>query len=71
MGPLQGLKPNIDLIGFIGPTEVVPLLQSLCSGHAREFFRKVLSRSRFAAQSARLKSCPDTSCLLRRIFEKL
>jgi hypothetical protein len=37
----QGLKPNIDLIGFIGPTEVVPLLQSLCSGHAREFFRKL------------------------------
>jgi len=25
---LQGLKPGIELIGFIGPTEVVPLLQS-------------------------------------------
>jgi hypothetical protein len=37
----HGLKPNIDLIGFIGPTEVVPLLQSLCSGDAREFFRKL------------------------------
>jgi len=41
---LQGLKPNIDLIGFIGPTEVVPLLQSLCSGHAREFFRKLFEQ---------------------------
>ena len=27
--PLQGLKPSIDSIGFVGPTEVVPLLQSL------------------------------------------
>jgi hypothetical protein len=26
---LQGLKPNVDMIGFIGPTKVVPLLQSL------------------------------------------
>jgi hypothetical protein len=42
-GPLRGLKPNIDLIGFIGPTEVVPLLQSLYRGHAREFFRKLFS----------------------------
>jgi hypothetical protein len=42
-GSLRGLKPNIDLIGFIGPTEVVPLLQSLCIGHAREFFRKLFS----------------------------
>jgi hypothetical protein len=24
----QGLTPNIDMIGFIGPTEVVPLLQN-------------------------------------------
>jgi len=26
---LQGLKPNIDSIGFIGPAEAVPLLQSI------------------------------------------
>jgi hypothetical protein len=26
---LQGLKPDADLIGFIGPTKVVPLLQGL------------------------------------------
>jgi hypothetical protein len=26
---LQGLKPDADWIGFIGPTKVVPLLQSL------------------------------------------
>jgi len=26
---LQGLKPGVDLIGFIGPAEAVPLLQSL------------------------------------------
>jgi hypothetical protein len=38
---LQGLKPDADLIGFIGPTEVVPLLQSLCSGRVGEFFRKL------------------------------
>jgi hypothetical protein len=28
-GLLQGLKPDADWIGFIGPTKVVPLLQSL------------------------------------------
>jgi hypothetical protein len=28
-GLLQGLKPDADLIGFIGPTKVVPLLQGL------------------------------------------
>jgi hypothetical protein len=56
---LQGLKPNIDLIGFIGPTEVVPLLQSLCSGHAGEFFRKLWGPgAHFAALVARLKPCP-------------
>jgi hypothetical protein len=26
---LQGLKPEVDLMGFIGLTEVMPLLQSL------------------------------------------
>jgi len=26
---LQGLKPDADWIGFVGPTKVVPLLQSL------------------------------------------
>ena len=26
---LQGLKPNVDSIGFIGPAEAVPLLQSI------------------------------------------
>jgi hypothetical protein len=26
---LQGQKPNFDLIGLIGPTQVVPLLQNL------------------------------------------
>jgi spore maturation protein SpmB len=26
---LQGLKPNVDLMGFSGPTEVVPLLLNL------------------------------------------
>jgi len=28
-GLLQGLKPDADWIGFIGPTKVVPLLQNL------------------------------------------
>jgi hypothetical protein len=26
---LQGLKPDFDLMGFIGPAEAVPLLQSI------------------------------------------
>jgi hypothetical protein len=26
---LQGLKPNVNSIGFIGPAEAVPLLQSI------------------------------------------
>jgi len=26
---LQGLKLNVDSIGFIGPAEAVPLLQSI------------------------------------------
>jgi hypothetical protein len=38
-GLLQGLKPDADWIGFIGPTKVVPLLQSLRSGHLGDFFR--------------------------------
>jgi hypothetical protein len=39
---LQGLKPDADLIGFIGPAKAVPLLQSTskasfsaaCEAHA-------------------------------------
>jgi len=26
---LQGLKPNVDLMGFSGPAKAVPLLQSM------------------------------------------
>jgi hypothetical protein len=37
LGAFAGLKPNADLIEFIGPTKVVPLLQSLWSGHEGEF----------------------------------
>ena len=36
---LQGLKPNVDMIGFIGPTKVVPWLQSLRELPRDEFFR--------------------------------
>jgi hypothetical protein len=38
---LQGLKPNIDLIGFIGPAEAVPLLQNLENPLQSEFFRSL------------------------------
>ena len=38
---LQGLKPNIDLIGFIGLTEVMPLLQSL----RERIFRRVFPQT--------------------------
>jgi hypothetical protein len=38
---LQGLKPNVDMIGFIGPTEVVPWLQSHWELPPEEFFRSL------------------------------
>jgi hypothetical protein len=38
---LQGLKPGIDLIGFSGPAEAVPLLQSGRNWGLREFFRSL------------------------------
>ena len=41
---MQGLKPDADWIGFIGPTKVVPLLQSLWSGDIGEFFRSLYCR---------------------------
>ena len=37
----QGLKPDTDLISFIGPTKVVALLQGLRSGGRREFLSKL------------------------------
>ena len=40
---MQGLKPDADWIGFIGPTKVVPLLQNLRSGRIGEFFRSLLA----------------------------
>jgi hypothetical protein len=38
---LQGLKPNIDLIVFIGPTEVVPFLQNFRNPGWSGFFRSL------------------------------
>jgi len=41
----QGLKPNIDFMGFIGPAEAVPLLQSLEESALQGvFLRPVKSR---------------------------
>jgi hypothetical protein len=37
----QGLKPNVDMIGFIGPTKVVPWLQSHWELPPEEFFRSL------------------------------
>jgi hypothetical protein len=37
----QPVKPNIDLIGFIGPAEAVPLLQNLENPPQSEFFRRL------------------------------
>ena len=65
LGRLQGLKPDADLMGFFGPTEVVPSLQSSGSGGVREFFAACraaglkgihLRRDPF---EARLKPCPS------------
>jgi hypothetical protein len=38
---LQGLKPNVDLIGFIGPTEVVPFYKALRTPLLDEFSRSL------------------------------
>jgi len=37
----QPVKPNIDLIGYIGPAEAVPLLQSRRNRAWDEFFRSL------------------------------
>jgi hypothetical protein len=38
---LQGLKPNVDLIGFIGTTEVMPCYKASEVGCLSEFFRSL------------------------------
>jgi hypothetical protein len=38
---LQGLKPEIDLIGFIGMTEVMPCYKAIGIGCQNEFFRSM------------------------------
>jgi hypothetical protein len=38
-GPLQGLKPAVDLIALFGLAEAMPCLQSPSSQAVREFFR--------------------------------
>jgi hypothetical protein len=45
----QGLKPNIDTIGFIGTTEVVPLLQSLPRSRSKRVFPQPVKPSLFCA----------------------
>jgi hypothetical protein len=39
--PLQGLKPDVDLIGLIGPTEVVPFYKAFQIRRLIEFFRSL------------------------------
>jgi len=38
---MQGLKPDIDLIGFIGTTEVMPCYRASEGGFPSEFFRSL------------------------------
>jgi hypothetical protein len=56
---LQGLKPEVDLIGFIGPAEAVPLLQSLREWTIRRVFHQAV------------KSCPFKELNPRRGFAGL
>ena len=45
-GPLQGLVPGVDLIGFIGPAKAVPFYKALGIGFPMSFsavFRAVPS----------------------------
>jgi len=39
--PLQGLKPNVDFIGFIGTTEVMPCYKAFENRLSDEFFRSL------------------------------
>lgn len=48
---LQGLKPDVQVMSFIGPTKVVPLSQGLRSGRLRELFRMPSSLAFAAAHS--------------------
>jgi hypothetical protein len=52
---LQGQKPDIDLIGYIGLTKVMPLLQSLWELPLQLVFPQPL------------KSCPDACCRSRSV----
>jgi hypothetical protein len=38
---LQGLKPDVDLIGFIGMTKVMPCYKAFEIGWPGEFFRSL------------------------------
>ena len=48
---LQGLKPDVQVMSFIGPTKIVPLSQGLWSGRLRELFRMPSSLAFAAAPS--------------------
>jgi hypothetical protein len=48
---LQGLKPEVDLISFIGPAEAVPLLQSLREWTIRRVFHQAVKSCPFKAMS--------------------
>jgi hypothetical protein len=52
---LQGLKPDIDSIGFIGTTEVVPFQNQALN---RVFSQPVKPSFYSQPLAARLKSCP-------------
>jgi hypothetical protein len=38
---LQGLKPNVDFIGFVGTTKVLPWYKACEVGYLNEFFRRM------------------------------
>jgi len=57
---LQGLKPDIDLIGLIGMTKVMPCYKALEVELWASFSATCKARAGYKAFAARLKSCPDT-----------
>jgi hypothetical protein len=55
---LQGLKPDVNLIGFIGPTKVRPLLQSPRNEKTDSVFQQPVKPSRILATFGTTKVRP-------------
>jgi hypothetical protein len=55
---LQGLKPNVDMIGFIGTTEVVPCYKASRNRASSEFFIAHPASFSAACKAQRFFSAP-------------